>query len=153
MLSGHLRVDLGRPLLGRSLAYVYVLCSKANNVVYVGQTNRRGGVWTRLGGHLGTDGTFRRRLVQNASVDVEDVEDLEVFAFALPAKPEYVSEDDTYRKGVEYRVQKSLRGVCGDWKPFFRLISNVTPTEATDFEEVSLLSAQILEELDKMYHH
>lgn len=152
MLSGTLRFTLGRTCLGRGMAYIYILCSKRNHVVYVGQTNARGGVLTRLGGHLDHNGTFRKRLSESLLVDVEELDDLEVFAFALPPLPQYTSLDETYREGVEYGVQKRLQTLRAQWQPYFQIVSNVTAPDTTGLPEVIRLSQQIVTELERLYH-
>ena len=151
-LRGHLSVAIGRAFIGANAPYIYVLCSKANNVLYIGQTNARGGVFTRLGGHLDRGGTFRARLLEHLDLPVEELTDLQVWAFALPAAPRFYSEDETYREGVEYRVQKRLQSVRAQWQPYFRIVSNITAPETTDFPEVKSLAAQIVTELEQLYH-
>jgi hypothetical protein len=111
----------------------------------------RGGVLSRLGSHIDAAGTFRKRLLQYLDAHVEDVEDLQVFAFALPSAAPFISVDETYREGVEYRVQKQLSSVCGDWKPYFRIISNVTAPITTDVQEVVNVAGQIFRKLESLY--
>ena len=147
-----LRFTLGRTFAGRGMAYIYILCSRRCHVLYVGQTNARGGVLTRLGGHVDHNGTFRKRLSDSMTMDVEDIEDLEVFAFALPALPQYTSLDETYREGVEYGVQKRLQSVRSDWQPYFQIVSNVTAPDTTGLPDVIHLSQQIVAELERLYH-
>ena len=57
-----LQMNLRRVSVGSGRAYIYILCSKLNHVVYVGQTNDPGGVLARLASHIGSGGTFRKRL-------------------------------------------------------------------------------------------
>jgi hypothetical protein len=151
--QGSVNFTIGRPFLGRDLAYIYVLCSKHFHVLYVGQTNVFGGVCTRLGGHLDRDGTFRKCLMRYKELDVEEVDDLQVFAFGLPSLARYVSLDAGYREGVEYGLQKRLHSVSGTWKPYFRLVSNVYAPATTDFPEVVQLAEHIFVELQRLYHH
>lgn len=91
-------MTLRRPLAGKGRSYLYVLCSKTNHVLYVGETAEYGGVCARFAGHIGRDGTFRARLLEKEGIGVEEIDDLEIFAFALPTLPEYLSRDASWRK-------------------------------------------------------
>ena len=152
ILQGQLNIPVGRAFVGRDLPYIYILCSKSHHVLYVGQTNVRGGVLARLGAHLDTNGTFRARLLQTLDVAVEEITDLQVWAFALPSAPRFSSKDETYREGVEFRIQKRLQTLRAEWIPFFRIVSNVTAPVTTEFPEVQALATQILVELEQLYH-
>lgn len=147
-----LQMNLRRVSVGSGRAYIYILCSKLNHVVYVGQTNDPGGVLARLASHIGSGGTFRKRLHGFDEIAVEDIDDLELFAFALPERAEFISRDETYREGVEYNVQVTLQRLRGDWKPYFTIVSNVTSPVTTDFPEVVDLSRQIIARLEQLYH-
>lgn len=151
-LEGFLDFSIGRAFVGRDLAHIYVLCSKEFNVLYVGQTNARGGVFTRLGGHLDRGGTFRKHLIRVLDLEIEDVSDLQVWGFALPSVPRFFSEDETFREGVEFRVQKRLQSVRASWSPYFQVISHVTAPETTEFPEVIALADQIVAQLETLYH-
>lgn len=146
-----LQMSIGRAYAGPNRAYIYVLCSKRNNVLYVGQTNDTGGVCARLAGHLGEKGTFRVRLWERREVGIADVDDLEVFAFALPSLPEYTSRDEVYREGVEYGVQSLLHTVSGRWQPYFYVISNIVAPVTTDYPEVIALSGEIFSTFKDLY--
>lgn len=147
-----LRFNIRRAYAGFGRAYIYVLCSKRENVLYVGQTNDPGGVCARLAGHLGNGGTFRVRLWERQGIGIDEVSDLEVFAFALPLAPEFTSRDEVYREGVEYRIQSRLHTVSGRWQPYFRLISNIVAPRTTDYPEVVALADDIFNTLSTLYH-
>lgn len=147
-----LNFTLRRVFSGGSRAYVYALCSQKNRVVYIGQTNDPGGVCTRLAAHVKNGGTFCVRLYEREGLKVEQLDDLQMFAFALPEKATYISRDETYREGVEYNVQSRLQRERGDWKPTFRLISNITAPDTADFPEVAALAESIYSALYMMYH-
>jgi len=146
-----LYLDLGPAYIGSGRAYVYILCSKRSNALYVGQTNDVGGVYGRLAGHLREGGTFRVRLWERRGIGIQEVDDLELFAFALPALPEFTSRDEVYRKGVEYGVQHLLHTVSGRWQPYFYIISNTTAPVTTDYPEVVALSTAIFNTLENLY--
>ena len=103
--------------VGVNRAYVYVLYSKFHQVAYVGETNDKGGVIGRLSAHVGPKGTLRIRLMETRGVNLE-VSDLALFAYRLPAEPEFVGIEKAYRRGVEYLVQFRLHQICGDLKPY-----------------------------------
>lgn len=146
-----LQMGIGRAYAGLGRSYIYVLCSKRNNVLYVGQTNDTGGVCARLAGHLGEKGTFRVRLRERRGVEIEEIDDLELFAFALPSQPEFTSRDEVYREGVEYGVQRLLHTVSGQWRPYFYVISNIVAPVTTEYPEVIALSTEIFSTLEQIY--
>ena len=146
-----LHMDIRRAYAGLGRAYVYVLFSKRKHVLYVGQTNDTGGVCARLAGHLGENGTFRVRLWERRGIEINEVDDLELFAFALPAQPEYTSRDEVYREGVEYCVQTLLHTVSGQWQPHFYIISNIQAPMTTAYPEVVSLGAEIFDTLENLY--
>lgn len=149
--SDVLHIDLGPAYIGSGRAYIYILCSKRSNALYVGQTNDAGGVYGRLAGHLREKGTFRVRLYEKRGISIEEVDDLELFAFALPTQPEFTSQDDVYRVGVEYGLQCLLHSVSGRWQPYFHIISNIVAPVTTDNPEVLSLSAEIFNTLKDLY--
>ena len=151
MTDRFLKFDLGDAFVGRDLAYIYILCSKKFHVLYVGQTNDRGGVLSRLGAHLADRGTFRDRLMDR-EIEVEDIDDLQVFAFALPNAAEYLSASQTYREGVEYCVQTRLLSVGGKWAPYFRIVSTIRAPRTTDLQEIKDLAQWICDTLYSLYH-
>jgi len=147
-----LHLTLRRVFAGPGRAYVYVLCSKQNHVLYVGQTNDPGGVCARLAGHISARGTFRARLRELDELLIEEIEDLEVFAFALPPRAQYTSRDETWREGVEYNVQTLLIQAGADWRPYFRVVSRPTLALTIGFPEVLSLAQQIVSRLENLYN-
>ena len=146
-----LNLTLRRVLADGRRAYIYALCSRSKRVVYIGQTNDPGGVCARLAAHIGNNGTFRVRLYEQGW-KVEQIDDLELFAFALPEKAAYTSRDEVYREGVEYNVQSRLQRERGEWTPPFRLISNITAPDTVDFPEVTSLAEAIYSQMHALYH-
>ncbi len=151
MADKFLKFDLGSAFLGRNLAYIYILCSKKLHILYVGQTNDRGGVMSRLGSHLAEKGTFRGHLLSR-EIEIEDIDDLQVFAFVLPDASEYLSASQTHREGVEYCVQTRLLSVGAKWAPYFRIVSTVRAPKTTELQEVNDLAQWICDTLDNLYH-
>jgi len=147
-----LHMSIRRAYAGLGRAYIYILCSKQQNVLYIGQTNDTGGVCARLAGHLTENGTFRVRLRERLGLSIEDINDLEVFAFALPSVSEFTSRDEVYREGVEYLTQSLLHRVSGRWRPYFRIISNIVAPRTTEYPEVVALADDIFNTLSTLYH-
>jgi len=137
-VSNVLTFNLGRAFSGHRLAYIYVIFSKASHVLYVGHTSQRGGPLCRLGQHLGDgeNATFRQKLWTRDESSVEDIDDLELYAFPLPEEAAYLSIDRSYREGVEYLLQKRLESEGARWKPYFDVVSEVRAPSTTSLAEI-----------------
>lgn len=145
--------QLGRILAGHDLAYIYVAVSKRNHVMYVGQTNQCGGPLRRFGQHIGSgaNATFRHNLWKYDGTDIEDLDDLELYALALPNEPPYISMDRSCREGVEYLLQKRLQSEGARWKPYFDVVSEITAPSTTTLPEVQELSNQFFSVIEALY--
>lgn len=139
----HFHFQVGPCFRGLGKAYIYILYTKVFQRIYIGQTNERGGVIGRLSAHIGSKGTFRLRL-QDTGVDLDEVQDLNVFVFLLPEDPRFTSIDRTHREGIEFLTQKKLHGVCGDLTPRARIVSNITYQPSADFAMSQRISEEIV---------
>lgn len=129
--------------VGVDRAYIYILYSKSHRVAYVGETNDARGVIGRLNAHIGPDGTLRVRLMEKRGVELNEVSDLCLFAYRLPAEPEYVSIEKAYRRGVEYLVQFELRQICGELRPYLHILSNVNCNDASSLRSIQSIASEI----------
>lgn len=125
--------------------YIYVLYSKTHHSLYVGQTNDKCGVVGRLNSHVNNKGTFRRRLLEREGINLDKVDDLQVFSYTLPLDARFVGIDRTFREGVEYLVQKSLHEVCGSINPFMRIVSHVEYNDSAQLTFVRYTAQEIFE--------
>jgi hypothetical protein len=128
--------------IGADRGYIYVLYSKNQHALYVGQTNDRAGTIGRLNAHISINGTFRIRLLEKEGVGLDEIDDLHMFSFSLPKDPRFTGLDRSYREGVEYLVQKHLHSVRGSLRPFMRIVSNV---EYNDTAQLTLVQSTALE--------
>ena len=99
---------LGKIFDGGSTAFVYTWVSKQWKMVYVGQTNDSRGTLGRARAHVGSAGTLRKRFEEEVGINLESAADLVLFSFPLPQRPEYTSEESSYREAIEYLVQVGL---------------------------------------------
>jgi hypothetical protein len=126
-----------------SRAYIYILYSLNQRALYVGQTAERHGVIGRLCGHIATDGTLRTRLYEHG-VELNEVDDLTVFAYCLPEDPRYIGIESAYRQGVEFLVQKGLRMGGGPLHLPLRIVSNIAYNDAAAQPMVIRAADQVL---------
>ncbi|HEX8600714.1 MAG TPA: hypothetical protein VF952_19630 [Chloroflexia bacterium] len=142
--------QLGSCFLGNGQAYIYILYSRNQRALYVGQTSDQSGVVGRLCAHISQGGTLRTRLYDHG-VDLNDVDDLTVFAYRLPDDPRYTGIDRAYREGVEYLVQKGLRLDTGALRPALVIVSNVTYNEAATQVSIQNTAQLVLEAFKTSY--
>ena len=150
-MSNVLSFAIGQAFAGRGTAYVYVLYSKEQHVLYVGQTHQRGGPLQRLGQHLGNFGTFRYRIYDHDGIELEDITDLALIALPLPDDPAYRSESPTYREGVEYLLQKRIESDGVTWKPYFYLVSEVEAVTTTTLREIQEIADRFYNVVEALY--
>lgn len=149
MLPVHFVV--GGCFVGLRRGYIYILYTKTECRVYIGQTNDRNGVIGRLAGHVSPGGTFRTRLADEG-VLLDHIRDLHVFAFCLPHDPRYVGNDRSHREGVEHLVQKRLHMLRGDLNPPLRIVSYVEYNPAAEQQSVKRVADQVIEAFLRAYN-
>lgn len=146
-----IHVVLGDCFIGTNRAYIYLLYSKAFRVAYVGETNDANGVIGRLNAHVSSRGTFRTQLMEKRGLNLDEIDDLALFAYRLPPEPEFIGIEKAYRRGVEYQVQFHLRQVCGDLRPFLRIISNVDYSDASSLRPIQVIAENVIDEFARAY--
>lgn len=143
--------DLSSCFMGVGRGYIYILYSKKQHALYVGQTNDRAGTIGRLNAHISTNGTFRIRLLEKEGIDLNEVDDLHMFSYSLPKDPRFTGLDRSYREGVEYLVQKQLHEVRGRLKPFMRIVSNVDYNDTAQLALVLSTAQDVFNALLNMF--
>ena len=135
---------VGGCFIGLGRGYIYILYTKVERQLYIGQTNERGGVIGRLADHIGSSGTFRSRLNEHG-YDLDKIHDLHVFAYLLPNDPRFTGTNRTHREGVEYLVQKRLHSLRGKLNPPMKIVSFVDPKGAAEQVVVRRVADQVIE--------
>lgn len=130
------KTEVGTIFNGFKQSYIYVWVSKQHRVVYVGMTNSRTGVLGRAVGHVGENGTLRKRVVENKGFPLEWIADFNVLSFPLPSERIYYSLERSYREAVEYLVQKELIKMRGKLIPSYDVISWVRNNPRTSNSDV-----------------
>lgn len=129
--------------VGTQRSYIYILYSKRERRVYVGQTNEQCGVIGRLAGQVSAKGTFRSRL-RDEGINLDEIADLHVFAYRLPDDPRYINTDRSHREGVEHLVQKRLHALRADVTPTFNIVSNVEYNATADLPYVRRVADSLI---------
>lgn len=135
---------VGGCFVGLRRGYIYMLYTKTERRVYIGQTNDRNGVIGRLAGHVSPGGTFRTRL-SDEGVLLDHIADLHVFAFCLPNEPRFTGIDRSYREGVEHLVQKRLHTLRADLNPPMQIVSYVEYNPAAEQPSVKRIADQVID--------
>lgn len=130
---------------GEHVAYIYILVTRRHGLVYVGQTNDRGGTIARLNGHCSIGGTFRTKFERTTGLSLSEANDLTLLSFCLGQERMYTSTESTYREGVEYLVQIALREVACKVKQPYRIVSTVRTNTATGVSKVRQMAGTIVE--------
>ena len=134
---------IGDCFVGNRRSYIYILYTKSERRLYIGQTNEQCGVIGRLAGHVGARGTLRMRLLDEG-IELDEIEDLRVFAYRLPNDLRYIGIDSSHREGVEHLVQKRLHTLRGDLTPPMKIVSNVEYNAAADLAHVKAIADQLI---------
>ncbi len=146
-----INIQIGDCCIGANRAYIYILYSKSQHALYIGQTNDRYGVVGRLCSHIRTKGTFRIRLNEKLGIQLYEIEDLQVFCYRLPNDPRYTGIERSYREGIEYLLQKQLHTIRGQLKPYVQVVSNVDYNEAASLKSVQRIAEKILQSFVAAY--
>ena len=131
---------------GVDKAYIYILWSQKYKVVYVGQTNSRGGTLARLNQHCSVDSgnnQFRRLFQDKTGLPLTEADDLRLFSFCLGTNKTFTSAESTYREGVEYLVQIFLYDIACEFSPSFRIISVVRTNDTTSLPFIRSIATRI----------
>lgn len=142
MQAVHFRV--GSCFVGSGRGYIYILYTKTQRCLYVGQTSDQGGVIGRLSSHIAPNGTFRSRLYDRG-IDLDDIDDLEIFAYHLPDDLRYTVTDRAHREGVEHLVQKRLHTIRGDLTPPMKIVSHVVYNSSAELVYIRHTADQVIE--------
>jgi hypothetical protein len=134
---------IGNCFVGSGFGYIYILYTKAERRLYIGQTNDQCGVIGRLAEHVGPRGTLRARLYDEG-LHLNEIEDLQVFAYRLPNDLRYVGADRAHREGVEHLVQKRLHALRGDLTPPMKIVSYVRYNPAAELPDVKHVADQLI---------
>ncbi|MCY4410685.1 MAG: hypothetical protein OXC27_09480 [Caldilineaceae bacterium] len=137
--------------IGNNRAYIYIIYSRSWQFAYVGETNSRNGIIGRLNQHVDVSGSLRQHLFEKQGVDLDHVNDLTVFSYTLPARPEYIGVERVHRRGIEYLTQTSLRDVSGDLEPFLKIVSNVSYSDTCSLKSIRSIAAKIIGEFVSTY--
>ena len=135
---------IGSCFVGTGRGYIYLLYSRQERAVYVGQTNERSGVVGRLGGHVGPQGTLRVRL-EERGVLLDEIADLAVYAHVLPSDRRFTGTDRAHREGVEHLVQKGLHRIRGELNPPLQVVSHVAYNPASHLAVVQRTALEVLD--------
>ena len=136
---------------GSNQAYIYIWVSKSERLLYVGQTNDKLGTLGRGHSHVHSKGTLRIRCSERIGLDLEQIQDLYLFSYALPQMQEFISIESSYRLGVEYLVQTKLYEQRSVANPIFQIISNVCTTERVNSGLVKDLATSIVSDFIHSY--
>lgn len=136
---------------GSGRSYIYFWVSKQARIVYVGQTADRTGSYGRGYGHLQTGGTMRCRVEEETGQPLETYDDLWLVSYRLPATPEYVGLESSYREAVEYLVHTQLLLERGTLSPTFRVIANIRSNGRTEQAAVKRLAQEIADDFLRGY--
>jgi hypothetical protein len=128
---------------GNNQAYIYIWVSKSERMIYVGQTNDRYGTFGRGFAHIRNDGTLRLRCAERVGLNLEQIEDLFLFSYCLPTTSEFISNESSYRLGVEYLVQSKLYEARKNLNPMYQIISNICTTDRVNNSKVKELANEI----------
>jgi len=121
---------------GIDTSYIYIWLSKSQTVIYIGMTNNSVGPLGRAQGHFNSNGTLRKRFVQQRGFGTEKIMDMILLSFPLPQKREFTGLESSYRESVEYLVMKELLLNKGKLIPNYDIISwhDRTPTRTMNTE-------------------
>lgn len=95
--------------------------------------------------------SFYCRLAERDEHAFDRIADLRVLAWDLGNHASFNTLDRSHREAVEYLVQKSLWGVCGDLEPWFEPISIVRPSAFVDRDFVRQKASEIVSEFQMHY--
>jgi hypothetical protein len=130
---------------GQRQSFIYIWVSKVERLVYVGQTNEKYGTFGRSYSHIQSNGTLRCRCKERIGLELEQINDLNLFSYPLPTEPEFISVESSYRLAVEYLVQAKLYEKRKELSPSFQIISNISTNGRTSNNKVMKLADSIVE--------
>ena len=139
---------------GVDKAYIYILWSQKYKVVYVGQTNSRGGTLARINQHCSVDSgnnQFRRLFQDKTGLSLTEADDLRLFSFCLGTSKTFTSAETTYREGVEYLVQIFLYDIACESPVSFRIISVVRTNDTTSLPFIRKMATSIAHQFQGVY--
>ncbi|HVI45895.1 MAG TPA: hypothetical protein VM802_13555 [Chitinophaga sp.] len=138
---------------GMDTAYIYIWVSKLHTIIYIGMTNNSSGPIGRAHGHFNSQGTFRKRFLEQRGVGIEKIHDMILLSFPLPKKRLYTSEESSYRESVEYLVQKELQLRRGKLSPSYDIVSwHDRFPRRTSNSEVIRVAADIVQKFENNYN-
>ncbi len=136
---------------GKSQSYIYILVSKVEKLVCVGQTNDKSGSFGRGYSHVQSAGTLRNRCAERIGLGLEQISDLHLFSYPLPPEAEFISCESSFRLAVEYLVQSKLYKRRNEVSPAFQIISNIATNERTNNGRVKKIADSIVEHFIENY--
>lgn len=145
-------IKIGSNIISEYLPFIYIIYSKENHCVYIGQTLNQGGLIRRFADHL-INSSFKKHYVDKyGNESFKSINDLSLFYYPLPQKPRFTSIEPCFREAVEYNLQILFREYRFD--PYLTIISKVSNNNISAVNQLDLrMSAkEIFQRFSEIYY-